>query len=156
MRRLDKYTLLFDACKRFKYAASQNPWNGRDQVPESCIWLLERYPATVVFTKEEGYHSGGWWKNPDNERCWHLSISFRGGNERKAANEIILYLFQPYQRLIWVEPPYSKEGKSLDVWHYRLFCDENWHPILPKGEVYNTHFTEKGWKSFTELQYERS
>jgi len=155
MTTLDRYTLLFEACKMIKYQASLNPWNGRDAIPESCRWLLEGYPATVVFTKETGYHTSGWWKNPEYERCWHLSISFCGGNEKKALREIIQNLFGPYQRLIWVEPAYSKEGKSLDVWHYRLFCDENWQPISPKGEVYNTHFTELGWKSFSELQYEK-
>lgn len=157
MNVLDKYTLLFDACKRILYAASlpQNIWDGKGNIPEACRWLLERYPATVLFTKETGYHTGGWWKNPDYERCWHLSMSFRGGSEVKTAREIINNLFKPYERLIWVEPPYSETGKSLNVWHYRLFCDENWQPIKPQGEVYNTHLTERGWKSFSEIQYEK-
>lgn len=155
MRILDKYTLLFDACKRFKYAASLEIWNGQDSISENCIWYLESCGGTVIFTKEVGYHSSGWWKNPEYERCWHLSISFRGGNEKKALREIIDNLFKPYQNLIWVEPPYSKEGKSLDVWHYRLFCDINWHPIKPKGEVYSTQFTERNWKSFSELHYKK-
>jgi hypothetical protein len=60
-------------------------------------------------------------------------------------------LFGEYKKWIWVEPPFSDHGKSMDVWHYRLFTDENWQPIKPKGEVYNTQFTEKGWKSFSEL-----
>jgi hypothetical protein len=155
MRTLDKYTLLIDACRRFKYAASQTIWDGSTQIPDSCRWLLEAYPATVCFTRDTGYHSCGWWKNPDYERCWHLSISFRGGNEKKALNQILDNLFGQYKNLIWVEPPYSKEGKSLEVWHYRLFCDENWQPIKPRGEVYNTHFTERGWKSFSELHYSK-
>lgn len=155
MTNLDKYVLLFEACKKIKYQASRIIWNGQDAIPESCRWLLERYPATIIFTRDQGYHSSGWWKNPDYERCWHLSISFRGGNEKKALREIIDNLFRPYERLVWVEPPYSKEGKSADVWHYRLFCDETWQPIQPRGEVYSTQFTERGWKSFTELQYEK-
>lgn len=152
MRILDKYTLLFDACKRFKYAAMMNPWNGRDNISEDCIWLLEAYPATVVFTKDTGYHTSGWWKNPDYERCWHLSISFV---EKKPLKKIIENLFGPFENLIWVEPPYSKEGKSRDIYHYRLFCDEHWQPIKPRGEVYNTDFTERGWKSFSALQYDK-
>jgi hypothetical protein len=155
MRTLDKYTLLFDACRIIKYQASKTMWNGRDPVPDSCSWLLERYPATIIFTRESGYHSSGWWKNPDYERCWHLSISFRGGSEKKALREIIDNLFRPYERLIWVEPPYSPEGKKNNVWHYRLFCDINWQPIQPRGEVYSTQFTELGWKSFSELQFEK-
>jgi hypothetical protein len=153
MNVLDKYTLVTDACKRIKYAASRGMWDGRSTTLyfESCRWLLERFPATIVYTKEEGYHSGGWWKNPDYERCWHLSISFRSGSEKKALSEILEHLFGQYQNLLWVEPPYSDQGKSMNVWHYRLFCDEHWQPIKPRGEVYNTHFTERGWKSFSEV-----
>jgi len=54
-------------------------------------------------------------------------------------------------RYIWAEPPYSEEGRKSDIWHYRLFCDINWQPILPRGEVYSKDFTEKGWKSFSEI-----
>jgi len=153
MRVLDKHTLLFEAYKRIKYAAMRGIWNGRDRDTyfESCRWLLERFPATVLFIKEVGYHSSGWWKNPDYERCWHLSISFRSGSEKRAVKEILENLFGEYQNLLWIEPPYSEQGKSLNVWHYRLFCDENWVPIKPRGEVYNTDFTERGWKSFSEL-----
>lgn len=150
MRVLDKYTLLTDACKRIAYAANMCPWNGRGDVPDSCRWLLERYPCTIVYTREEGYHSGGWWKNPDYERCYHLSIAFAGGKDKKALSEILKLLFNSYQHLLWVEPPYSDEGKKMEVWHYRLFCDEHWQPIKPRGEVYNTQFTERGWKSFSE------
>lgn len=153
MRVLDKHTILFDACKRIKYAATKGLWNGRDHTAyfESCRWLLERFPATVLYTRESGYHSGDWWKNPDYERCWHLSVSFRSGAERKALNDILDNLFGEYKKWLWVEPPYSEQGKSINVWHYRLFCDESWQSIKPRGEVYNTHFTEVGWKSYSEL-----
>lgn len=153
MNVFDKYTLLPDACTIIKIAAMRGIWDGRSETPyfNSCKWFLERYPCIAIYTKEYGYHSGGWWKNPDYERCWHLSISFPGGKDKKVFKDILNFLFGSYQNLIWVEPPYSKEGKAHDVWHYRLFCDENWMPIKPRGEVYNTHFTEKGWKSFSEL-----
>ena len=151
MRHLDKYTLLFDACKMIKYAANQCIWNGKDEIPHSCTWLLEGYPATILFTRDIGYHTSGWWKNPDYERCYHLSISFRGGNEKKALAQIIDYLFGSFKNLIWVEPPYSDHGKKMEVWHYRLFCDEHWQPIKPRGEVYSTQFTERNWKSFSEI-----
>lgn len=151
MTYLDKHTLLFEACKRFMFAANKFPWNGRDQVPSQCTWCLEAYPATVVFTKESGYHSSGWWKNPDYERCLHLSIAFQGGNEKKALATILDNLFGQHKNWIWIEPPFSDHGKKVGVWHYRLFCDEHWQPIKPRGEVYNTQFTERGWKSFSEL-----
>lgn len=154
MNIISKEIPLLVVCRRMRRAAGLGIWNGRDRTPyfESCRWLLERYPATVIFTKDVGYHSGGWWKNPDYERCWHLSMSFRGGAEKKVSNEIINELFGNFKKMIWVEAPYSEDGKKLDVWHYRLFCDENWLPIKPRGEVYNTHLTERGWKSFSELQ----
>lgn len=153
MKLIDKYTLLPDACRRIMTMAKRGIWDGRTETQyfTECSWLIDRYPATVLFTKEEGYHTGGWWKNPDYERCWHLSISFRSGTEKKALADILLYLFGQYKNLLWVEPPHSEAGKKLGVWHYRLFCDENWTPIKPRGEVYDTHFTEIGWKSFSEV-----
>lgn len=118
---------------------------------ENCRWFLERYDCIVIFTRDSGYHSSGWWKNPDYERCYHLSISFPGGWNRKKAEHIIERLFGQNRRLLWCEPPYSEEGKRAGVYHYRLFCDQNWQPVKPRGEVYNTEFTEKGWKSYSEL-----
>lgn len=54
-------------------------------------------------------------------------------------------------RLVWAEPPFSAIGKQHQVWHYRLFCNPAWQPIMPRGEVYSTELTEKGWKSFSKL-----
>lgn len=147
----DPRLLLSVAVRRMKSAATVQVWNGRDAVPPSCIWYLAKYPVTCVYTREDGYHSGGWWKNPDYERCWHLSISFLGGVDRYVKREILKALFAPHEKLLWVEGPFSSFGKSRDVWHYRLFCDENWMPLHPRGEVYSTQFTERGWKSFTEV-----
>lgn len=128
-------------------------WDGKELTYyfHMCTWHLSRYPTTAIFTKEEGYHTGGWWKNQEYERCYHLSISFKGGNEKKALNDILGHLFGAFEKWLWVEPPYSEEGKRNDIWHYRLFCNALWEPIKPKGEVYDTHFTEIGWKSFSEL-----
>lgn len=153
MHVIDQYTLIHDACNRMRLVAAKGIWNGRDfdEYFESCRWHLLGPACTIIFTKEIGYHSSGWWKNPDYERCYHLSISFAGGKDKSALQKILAGLFKPYENLLWIEPPYSPEGKSKDVWHYRLFCDENWNPIKPRGEVYSTQFTERGWKSFSEL-----
>lgn len=118
---------------------------------DTCRWFLERYDCILIFTRDTGYHTCGWWKNPDYERCWHLSLSFPGGWSRKKAGHIIDRIFGGKKRLLWCEPPYSNEGKQAGVYHYRLFCDERWQPIMPRGEVYSTRFTELGWKSFSEL-----
>lgn len=154
MREFDEHTLIPVACNKIVLAAKAGKWNGRSFTPyfESCRWLFRHYNLTVVYTKEDVYHTGGWCKNPEYERCWHLSVSFQGGEPDKRVLKLILEcIFGVNQRLLWVESPYSQVGKNLEVTHYRLFCDEHWKPIQPKGEVYNTHFTERGWKSFSEL-----
>lgn len=118
---------------------------------ENCRWFLERYDCIIVLTRDIGYHSSGWWKNPEYERCYHLSISFPGGINQRKLEHILEKLFGNNRKLLWCEPPYSEEGKKAGVFHYRLFCDENWQPIKPRGEVYDTQFTEIGWKSYSEL-----
>lgn len=149
--------ILSGALRKIKYAATLGFFDGTSNpimssyVMNSCSWYLEAYHCTVIFTRDIGHHSSGWWKNPEYERCWHLSISFRGGNNKKALEKILDGLFGGDKRKIWIEPPFSKEGKRNDVWHYRLFCDQFWQPIIPRGEVYSKEFTENGWKSYSEL-----
>lgn len=114
--------------------------------------------VSSIFSRDTGYHTSGWWKNPDYERCYHLSVSFFDPlteqlrpQDKKIVDQFLDGLFGPNKRLLWCESPHSKAGKKRDVWHYRLFCDEHWQPILPRGEVYSKAFTEVGWKSFSEL-----
>ena len=129
-------------------------YDGRGLTPyfRNCAWLWEKYECQIIFTRDVGHHSSGWWKNPDYERCFHLSISFFGERSKKYLKRMLEALFGENKRLLWIEPPYSAEGKQREVWHYRLFCDENWQPIKPRGEVYSTEFTELGWKSYSEVQ----
>lgn len=112
----------------------------------------------LIYTRDSGHHSSGWWKNPDYERCLHLSISFCVNPtdqplpfDRKEAQKIAESFFESDARKCWVEPPYSPEGQRADVHHYRLFCDEGWKPIIPRGEVYSKELTEIGWRSFSEI-----
>ncbi len=114
--------------------------------------------AGIIFTRDAGHHSSGWWKNPDYERCWHLSISFLGMPgaipvpfEKAEAERIAQGFFGDHARWCWVERPYSPEGKARDVWHYRLFCDPSWAPIQPRGEVYSKEATPADWRSFSEI-----
>lgn len=113
---------------------------------------------TFIFTRDVGMHSCGWWKNPDYERCYHLSLSFRHPltnipvpHVKKVANLWVDRFYGDDKNKIWCEPPYSREGKILDVWHYRLFCNPAWEAILPRKEVYTKEFTERGWKSWSEV-----
>jgi len=118
----------------------------------------------LIFTRDIGHHTSGWFKNPDYERCYHLSLSFwiPGNNtlmvpdiplkqNEREAREWCRLFFGDARRLLWIEPPYSAEGRRSDVYHYRLFCDSAWQPMKPRAEVYTLDFTEKGWKSFSEL-----
>lgn len=118
---------------------------------EDCKWFVSRIGAVVILTKDTGYHSCGWWKNPDYERCYHVSISYPSGTNFKHTEWLLNEVFGESRKLMWCEPPYSQGGKEKEVYHYRLFCDSSWKPIHPRGEVYSTQFTEIGWKSFSEI-----
>lgn len=118
------------------------------------------WPVALIvgFTRDVGHHSGGWWKNPDYERCFHLSMSALDPEtmgslprDRKSFLRMARAFFGDDIKYSWVEPPYSVAGKSADVWHYRVFCDEAWGAIKPRGEVYSKELTESGWKSFSDL-----
>lgn len=134
-------------------AAKKGFFDGKEFTPyfEACRWFVERIDAIVIMTRDIGYHTSGWWKNPDYERCFHVSISYPGGTNLKKTEWLLKSLFGSARKMMWCEPPFSKTGKSLEVYHYRLFCNESWEPIMPRGEVYNTQFTELGWKSFSEI-----
>jgi hypothetical protein len=114
--------------------------------------------SRLIYTRDTGHHSSGWFKNPDYERCLHLSVSYREpdtggrlGQRRHDTARWASLFFGDDLKKAWFEPPHSADGKRCDVLHVRLFCDDNWQPIKPRGEVYSTELTEVGWKSFSEL-----
>ena len=119
-----------------------------------CYNLVES--ALILFTRDIGHHTGGWWKNPDFERCFHLSVSYQADGRfiepDKSRSEVIARaFFGDDVANCWVEGPYSPEGKAKQVWHYRVFADEGWQPIKPRGEVYNTDWTPADWRSFSAI-----
>lgn len=126
---------------------------------EACRAIHVPSGTIMIFTRDEGYHSSGWFKNPDYERCIHLSLSFRDpltlkyvSKDNKLTKEWVDLFFHGCMDKVWAEPPSYEEGKKTETWHYRVFCDPMWQPLLPRGEVYSKEFTEKGWKSFSELK----
>jgi hypothetical protein len=168
-------------------AASYGVTYGRDQTPEErayyirCTHLHARSGTLIMFTRDAGHHSSGWMKNPDYERCLHVSLSFRipmplwpidrlvsvsfatsffGYIERMPFNASLgdqwvqAILGHDAAKLSWHEGPFSREGKELGVQHWRTFCDRAWQPIHPRGEVYSKDFTEKGWQSWSDLHPE--
>ena len=115
--------------------------------------------VVVIYTLDEGMHACGWWKNPDYERCKHMSVSFvstetgePAPHDRAATAMLCRRFMDDAARLSWWEPPYSEDGKRRDVWHVRVFYAPGWsEPILPRGEVYTREFTEGGWKSWSDI-----
>lgn len=162
--------LLFTAnCGRIaadmRLVAARMLYDGRNtETARRHIQRCTRYhpptQAVLLFTRDGGMHSSGWWKNPDYERCFHLSISFGAPDGRgwadlpqdhKRAAKWCEIFFGENTRLLWIEPPFSDVGKARDVYHYRLFCDEHWQPIKPRGEVYSRELTPAGWQSWSDL-----
>lgn len=115
----------------------------------SCSSFFVPQRARVIFIRDVGHHSSGWWKNPDYERCLHMSISFEDGYLARRAEVLAKAFFGDDVRLLWIEPPQTKTGRQIGVWHYRLFCDPVWKGIKPRGEVYSP-LMPKGWMSFSE------
>lgn len=127
---------------------------------ESCRAIHWPSGTGIVFTRDSGHHASGWWKNPDYERCLHLSLSFVDpetgepiNHEHKLAGQWIDQFFPSVKNLIWTEPPYGPQGKARDVWHYRVFYHSDWRtPLLPRGEVYTKAFTDAGWLSWSDRE----
>lgn len=152
--------------------AKRGAYNGfiRTAAERSYMLLCTHYNFDegfrVLFTRDQGMHSCGWWKNPDYNQCEHLSISFFEPMselavgvceltprefDRAAAKRIATEFFHENVRMFWIEPLFSPRGKELGVHHYRLFCDRSWSPIVPRGEVYSRDNTPAGWKSWSEI-----
>ena len=144
--------------------AGQGVWEGdQGMTPYFARCRDEHETGTrVIFSRDTGHHTSGWWKNPDYERCLHLSLSFwdpvtglQRPFEDDEADVWVRLFFGPYVNLIWQESAVTDGGRELGLRHYRVFCDERWRPIKPRGEVYTTRFTELGWKSWSDVQAAR-
>lgn len=126
---------------------------------DNCKAAYEPDGVIMIFTRDTGHHTSGWWKNPDYERCLHLSLSFRDPKtgqpverDKKLSSLWVEEFFGATKNLIWVEPPFSPEGKRADVWHYRVFYAPGWvASILPRKEVYSKDWTPAGWLSYSDV-----
>lgn len=124
----------------------------------ACTQQLPQLGMVLIFTRDAGHHESGWWKNPEYERCEHLSLSFYDPMtlqpdqfNRDKARRMAKMFFGHHLRWVWVEPPYTPEGRERSVHHYRLFCDAGWSPLKPSGEVYSKERTPTHWRSFSEI-----
>ena len=127
-----------------------------------CRRVHHSTQTVLIFTRDAGHHSSGWMKNPDYERCWHLSTSpapsrlilpgrARAELDRKVQAAWLDVFFGAGLRYVWSESPKTPQGKAQGVWHWRLFCDSAWRPLKPRGEVYSTELTELGWRSASQV-----
>ncbi len=157
----DKTWLKPSVAEHRRKVANSGIWNGRDYTSYFgyCRGFHQSSGTLMILSRDQGHHTSGWWKNPDYERCYHLSLSFHDpvtrekiGRDKKLTREWIGLVFGKDQDKLWCEPPYSPEGKQDETWHYRLFCTPAWTPILPRGEVYGRELTEIGWKSYSDVQ----
>ena len=150
--------------RRIRQAAEVSIYTGmgtpKDQfIVSACTHAHFRTGTVVIFTRDGHFHDSGWIKNPDFNQCYHLSLSFfdRATGEsapqnRKKADLWCKLLFgQDNLRKLLIEGPKSPEGNIKDVWHYRLFTDHYWQPLVPRGEPYNKVRTETGWQTWSEI-----
>jgi len=123
--------------------------------------------TVLLFTRDAGMHTSGWFKNPDYERCYHLSLSplanasglvdARGEPlrtpelDRATTERWVRAFYGKCMGSVWAESPKSAAGRRHGVWHWRVFCDPHWRPIVPRGEVYAMDFTELGWRSASQV-----
>lgn len=142
------------------------------------LCLAPGLSTSLIFTRDTGHHSSGWFKNPDYERCYHLSLSFwhydiqavslsPAPYDRKLAALWVQVFYPKWMSYVWDEsnlthkeiPDTPIQWQTIpeitgqhEIHHYRVFCDPAWQPIKPRGEVYSQEFTEKGWRSFSQQQ----
>jgi len=149
---------------RYEFDGTLNAYN--QQVIATCTRVHSESETALIYTRDVGHHTSGWLRNPDYERCFHLSLSpapkeppvlwtpdtlMREELDREVQRMWCEAFFRDHLRLVWAESPKTAGGRRAGVWHWRLFCDEHWQPILPRGEVYSSEFTERGWKSASEI-----
>lgn len=152
------------AKRAHQVAATAGVYNG---VPEQtglvlrrCRWFHTKLGAMVIFTRDAGMHTSGWWKNPDYDKCLHLSLSFwdmESGQPRgfdgAEAGRIVTAFYQRDRKKLWAESPFSPDGKRIGVWHFRLFMKPDWSEgIIPKREVYTRDEIPSGWRSWSDVQ----
>lgn len=151
MKKVKIYTPIQTIAHNMRETANLGVWDGSSvtQYFDLCKWKLLEFGVIAIFTRDQGHHSCGWFKNPEYEQCYHLSLSNASAG---FTWKILKALYGDNHTKVWSEPPHSAIGKTMDVWHYRLFCSQFWIPIQPRKEVYSKDLTEIGWKSFSEVQ----
>jgi hypothetical protein len=106
--------------------------------------------TAVAGDPEGSITQSGYWTSP-------AAGTFDGEMVDAIKNAESLYvaaLFGDNVSKLWIEPPFSPAGLAREVWHYRLFCDAAWQPLVPRGEVYSKDWTPADWKSWSDIHGE--
>ena len=82
MRVFDQHWLKNSVAIQLKREASRGTLGGQmNQAARLYMAKCSAFHAAsgtvVIFTRDTGMHASGWFKNPDYERCLHLSLSFK-------------------------------------------------------------------------------
>lgn len=126
------------------------PFHGDRPLPYTCCFETpartdREAVVRVIFTLDCGMHMGGWWKNSEYDRCWHLSLTMRTASSPLAIPETPTHaeqdvwvhaFFDPHAAWVWFEPATNTTPAGKAPVHYRLFLNQDLDPILPRGEVY--------------------
>lgn len=150
--------------QQMKHHAETGLFTGsNDHAPYFRLAHQQHYEtgASILFTRDMGMHDSGWFKNPDYNQCYHLSLKFfdfEAGEpapfEFRIAKAWIKAFYGNWSRYIWEESGHYIHLPG-EVRHYRVMTDRAWQPIIPRGEVYTKDFIEKGWQSWSDQQWEK-
>ena len=154
---------LATAMKRRAETGIFNGQNVESRYFQNAKRIHDATGTVLIYTRDVGYHTSGWFKNPDYERCYQLSGSFHDPKtmdfvpfDSTLAALWVKTFYHEWTRFVWDESNATLPTKtSGEIHHYRVFCDPAWQPIVPRGEVYTRDFIENGWKSFSDQQYDK-
>lgn len=120
-----------------KAAAARGTWDGK-QVTEyysECRKLHFKQGLSVVLTRDVGYCDNGRFERPSLNNCFNLSVAsfstvsmMPEAQRQELAIKIVMKMFWPDARQVWVEKPDKSKGFAGDIWHYLMFSDSNWRP----------------------------
>lgn len=98
-------------------------YEGYGPPPLSCHFDDRRTGTRLFFTRDGGMHSSGWFKNPDYERCYHLSLSFRDPEtgasapfDRRAAAVWVRVFFGDDEHVDIMLETIERQAGNLTVW----------------------------------------
>ncbi len=149
--------------RRLKRRAASGISDG-DPTPSGRAYLAncsEDHPATgtsITFTRCVGFNEYLGVDDPNFERYLHLSLSFWSADDEDGPmptsrrDEVLCNLcatafFGDDDPHTWIDLSQTSDGRALDVWHWYLFCDADWQPIILDPATDTSHLTSIGWRN---------